>query len=154
MYHFQALCFGPLTAPRAFTKVFAAVSASARSRGIRLLGYLDAWWVLASSEREATHAVRSLLSLSRHPRNGDQREEVRPSALTARAVLRYDHCYRVFPSMARVEKFLAVAESFCSVISPPAQLWQVVLSHLALLDHLVPHGRLRLRSMQWHLESH
>ena len=37
--------------------------------------------------------------------------------------------------------------------SPPAQLWQVVLGHLASLERLVPHGRLRMRSLQWHLKS-
>ena len=38
--------------------------------------------------------------------------------------------------------------------SPPAQLWQVILGHLALLERLVPHGRLRMRSLQWHLKMH
>ena len=37
--------------------------------------------------------------------------------------------------------------------SPPAQLWQVILGHLALLERLVPHGRLRMRSLQWHLKT-
>ena len=37
--------------------------------------------------------------------------------------------------------------------SPPAQLWQVILGHLASLERLVPHGRLRMRSLQWHLKS-
>ena len=37
--------------------------------------------------------------------------------------------------------------------SPPAQLWQVILGHLASLKRLVPHGRLRMRSLQWHLKS-
>ena len=60
---------------------------------------------------------------------------------------------KVFPSLARVEQFLTVAERFCSMQSPPAQLWQVVLGHLASLERLVPHGRLRMRSLQWHLKS-
>ena len=60
---------------------------------------------------------------------------------------------KVFPSLARVEKFLAVAERFCSMQSPPAQLWQVILGHLASLERLVPHGRLRMRSLQWHLKT-
>ena len=60
---------------------------------------------------------------------------------------------RVFPSLARVEKFLTVAERFCSMQSPPAQLWQVILGHLASLERLVPHSRLRMRSLQWHLKS-
>ena len=57
---------------------------------------------------------------------------------------------KVFPSLARVEKFL-LTERFCSMQSPPAQLWQVILGHLASLERLVPHGRLRMRSLQWHL---
>ena len=49
---------------------------------------------------------------------------------------------RTFPSHARVEKFLSVAETFCTMSAPLAQLWQVVLDHLALLERLVPHSRL------------
>ena len=37
--------------------------------------------------------------------------------------------------------------------SPPAQLWPVILGHLASLERLVPHGRLRMRSLQWHLRT-
>ena len=47
-----------------------------------------------------------------------------------------------------------VAESFCAMDAPPAQLWQVILGHLASLKRLVPHGRLRMRSLQWHLKAH
>ena len=38
--------------------------------------------------------------------------------------------------------------------APPAQLWQVILGHLASLERLVPHGRLWMRSLQWHLGAH
>ena len=41
IYQFKVLCFGLSTAPQVFTRVFAAVSAWAHSRGIRLLRYLD-----------------------------------------------------------------------------------------------------------------
>ena len=61
---------------------------------------------------------------------------------------------KVFPSLARVEKFLTVAESFCTMDAPPAQLLQVILGHLASLERLVPHGRLRMRTLQWHLKAH
>ena len=37
--------------------------------------------------------------------------------------------------------------------APPARLWQVILGHLASLERLVPHGRLRMRSLQWHLKA-
>ena len=61
---------------------------------------------------------------------------------------------KVFLSLARVEKFLTVAESFCTMAASPAQLWQVILGHLASLEQLVPHCRLRMRSLQWHLKAH
>ena len=61
---------------------------------------------------------------------------------------------KIFPFLARVEKFPTVAESFCTMDAPPAQLWQVILGHLASLERLVPYGRLRMRSLQWHLKAH
>ena len=61
---------------------------------------------------------------------------------------------KAFSSLARVEKFLTVAESFCTMDAPPAQLWLVILGHLASLERLVPHGRLRMRTLQWHLKAH
>ena len=65
VYQFKALCFGLSTAPQVFTRVFAAVSAWAHSRGIRLLRYLDDWLVLSSSEKKAKESIRELLSLCR-----------------------------------------------------------------------------------------
>ena len=38
--------------------------------------------------------------------------------------------------------------------APPAQVWQVIFGHLASLERLVPHGRLRMRTLQWHLKAH
>ena len=61
---------------------------------------------------------------------------------------------RIFPSLARVEKFLSVVETFCALYAPPAQLWRVFSGHLASLERLVPHCRLRTRSLQWHLKTH
>ena len=61
---------------------------------------------------------------------------------------------KVFPSLAQVEKFLTVAASFCTMDAPPTQLWQVILCRLASLERLVPHGCLRMCSLQWHLKAH
>ena len=61
---------------------------------------------------------------------------------------------RIFLSLAQVEKFLPVAETFCTLSAPPTQLWQVVLGHLASLERLVPYSRLRMRCLQWHLKTH
>ena len=147
VYQFRALCFGLSTAPQVFTRVFAAVSAWAHSRGIRLLRYLDDWLVLSSSEKKAKQAVQSLLSLC-HTLGiviNEKKSDLVPSQTAKYLVMTIDTgAGKVFPSLARVEKFLSVAERFCAMESPPAQLWQVILGHLASLERLVPHGRLQI----------
>ena len=156
VYQFKALCFGLSTAPQVFTRVFAAVSAWAHARGIRLLRYLDDWLVLSSSEKKAKESIRELLSLCRTLGIviNEKKSDLVPSQSAKYLGMTIDTgAGKVFPSLARVEKFLTVAERFCTMQSPPAQLWQVVLGHLALLEQLVPHGRLRMRSLQWHLKS-
>ena len=156
VYQFKALCFGLSTAPQVFTRVFAAVSAWAHARGIRLLRYLDDWLVLSSSEKKAKESIRELLSLCRTLGIviNEKKSDLVPSQSAKYLGMTIDTgAGKVFPSLARVEKFLTVAERFCSMPSPPAQLWQVILGHLASLERLVPHGRLRMRSLQWHLKS-
>ena len=156
VYQFKALCFGLSTAPQVFTRVFAAVSAWAHARGIRLLRYLDDWLVLSSSEKKAKESIRELLSLCRTLGIviNEKKSDLVPSQSARYLGMTIDTgAGKVFPSLARVEKFLTVAERFCSMQSPPAQLWQVILGHLASLERLVPHGRLRMRSLQWHLKS-
>ena len=128
----------------------------AHARGIRLLRYLDDWLVLSSSEKRAKESIRELLSLCRTLGIviNEKKSDLVPSQPAKYLGMTIDTgAGKVFPSLARVEKFLTVAERFCTMQSPPAQLWQVVLGHLASLERLVPHGRLRMRSLQWHLKS-
>ena len=157
VYQLKALCFGLSTAPQVFTRVFVAVSAWAHSRGIRLLRYLDDWLVLSSSEKKARQAVQSLLSLC-HTLGiviNEKKSDLVPSQAAKYLDMTIDtDAGKVFPSLARVEKFLSVVERFCAMESPPAQLWQVILGHLASLERLVPHGHLRMRSLQWQLKTH
>ena len=128
----------------------------AHTHRIRLLRYLDGWLVLFSSEREAQQAVQSLLSICRT--FGiviNEKSDLVPSQTAKYLGMTIDTVAgKVFPSLARVEKFLTVVEIFCTMDAPPAQLWQVILSHLASLEWLVPHGRLRMRTLQWHLKVH
>ena len=156
VYQFRALCFGLSTTPQVFTRVLAVVSAWAHTHGIRLLHYLDDWLVLSSSEREAKQAVQLLLSLC--PTLGiviNKKSDLVPSQTAMHLGMTIDtEAGKVFPSLTRVEKFLTVAERFCTMDAPPAQLWQVILGHLASLEQLIPHGRLRMRTLQWHLKAH
>ena len=153
---FRAMCFGLSTAPQVFTRVFAVVSEWAHSHGIRLLHYLDNWLVLASSEREAQQAVQSFLSLCRTLGIVmNEKSDLVPSQTAKYLSMTIDtEAGKVFPSLASVEKFLTVTESFCTMDALPSQLWQVILGHLASLERLVPHSRLQMRSLQWHLKVH
>ena len=126
------------------------MSAWAHSHRIRLLRYRDDWWILASSEQEAKQSVQSLLGIMIN-----EKSDLMPSQTAKYCSMTIDtEAGKVFPSLARVEKFLTVAESFCTIDAPPAQLWQAILGHPASLERLVPHGRLRMRSLQWHLKVH
>ena len=139
VYQFKALCFGLSTAPQVFTRVFAAVSAWAHARGIRLLRYLDDWLVLSSSEKKAKESIRELLSLCRTLGIviNEKKSDLVPSQSAKYLGMTIDTgAGKVFPSLASVEKFLTVAERFCSMQSPPAQLWQVILGHLASLERV------------------
>ena len=123
---------------------------------IRLLRYLDDWLVLSSSEKKAKESIRELLSLCRTLGIviNEKKSDLVPSQSAKYLGMTIDTgAGKFFPSLARVEKFLTVAERFCSMQSPPTQLWQVILGHLASLERLVPHGRLRMRSLQWHLKT-
>ena len=136
--------------------MFAVVSEWAHSHGIHLLQHLDNWLVLASLEAEAKKNIQDLLSVC-HPLNIVINEESNlvPSQTANYLGMTIDTgAARILPSHARVEKFLSVAETFCSMSAPPAQLWQVVLGHLASLERLVPYSRFRMRSLQRHLKTH
>ena len=61
---------------------------------------------------------------------------------------------RAYPTVPRVDKFIATARKFLLRREPPAQLWQVLLGHMSSLEKMVPRGRLRMHSLQWHLKSH
>ena len=119
--------------------------------------YLDDWLVLASSEMEAKKNVQDLLSLclSLGIVINEKKSDLVPSQTANYLGMTIDTgAARIFPSLAWVEKFLSVAETFCTLSAPPAQLWQVVLGHLASLERLVPHSQLQMRSLQWHLKTH
>ena len=154
VYQFKTLCFGLSTAPQVFTRVFAAVSAWAHSRGIRLLRYLDDWLVLSSSEKKAKQSIRELLSLC-HTLGiviNEKKSDLVPSQSAKYLGMTIDTgAGKVFPSLASREIPYGSGEILFQ--SPPAQLWQVILGHLASLERLVPHGRLRMRSLQWHLKT-
>ena len=108
--------------PQVFTRVFAAVSAWAHTRGIRLLRYLDDWLVLASSETKARQHVQDLLLLC-HDLGivvNEEKSDLVPSRSASYIGMTIDTVAgKVSPSRARVEKFLRLAGNFVKMNSPP-----------------------------------
>ena len=152
VHQFRVLCFGLSTAPQVFTRVFATVSAWAHARGVCLLRYLDDWLVLASVQH-----VRDLLSLcnslgvvlNREKSDLSLSQSVEYLGMTIDTV-----AARAYPTLPRIDKFIATARKFLARRDPPAQRWQVLLGHMSSLEKLVHCGRLRMCSLQWHLKSH
>ena len=148
--------------------MFTAVYAWAHSHGICLLRYLDDLLVLGSSEAAAKKNVQDPLSLCHSlgiviNEKSDlvplqtainEKSDLVPLQTANYLSMTINTAARIFPALERVKKFLSMAESFRALSAPPAQLWQVLLGPLASLARLVPHSRLRMRSVQWHLKMH
>ena len=156
VYQFQALCFGLSTAPQVFTSLRGAVSVGTHSRDQtspvsgRLVGPL----LLGAGGQAGSPGAALALS---HPRDCDKQEEVGSRALADREVSWYDHRYwgrQGFSVSSASRKIPDVSGELLFHGRPPAQLWQVILGHLASLERLVPHSRLRMRFLQWHLKTH
>ena len=151
VYQFKALCFGLSTAPQVFTRVMAPVSAILHSMGIRMRRYLDDWLVQSSSRDSLVRDLQTVLSLC-HELGivvNPQKSNLVPSQLVQYLGVVIDSTsFRASPSPDRISRLLSTAGEFRSSASPPASLWLSLLGALSSLAHLVPGGRLRMRSLQ------
>ena len=150
-YQFNSLCFGLSTAPQVFTRVMAPVSTILHSLGIRMRRYLDDWLVQSSSREGLLQDLEVVLSLCRvlgivvNP----EKSNFTPSRVVQylRVVINVQ-TFMASPSPDRVSRLLSTAGEFLRSAAPPASLWQSLLGMLSSLSHLVPGGRLRMRSLQ------
>ena len=151
VYQFSALCFGLSTAPQIFSRVMAPVSAILHSWGIHMRWYLDDWLVQSSSRESLLHDLQVVLDLCR-----ELGIVVNPakSRLVPSRVVQYigvvidSQSFRASPSLDRITRLLLTAGEFLSWADPPAGTWLSLLGMLSSLSHLVPGGRLRVRSLQ------
>ena len=151
VYQFKALCFGLSTAPQVFTRVMAPVSAILHSMGIRMRRYLDDWLVQSPSRESLLRDLQTILHLC-HELGiviNPQKSNLVPSQVVQYLGVVIDTTsFRAFLSQERISKLQSTAEEFWSSASPPASLWLSLLGVLSSLAHLVPGGRLRMRSLQ------
>ena len=151
VHQFKALCFGLSTAPQVFTRVMAPVSAILHSMGIRMRRYLDDWFVQSSSRESLVRDLQTVLHLC-HELGivvNPQKSNLIPSQVVQYLGVMIDATsFRASPSPECISRLLSTAGEFQSSASPPASLWLSLLGVLSSLAHLVPGGRLRMRSLQ------
>ena len=151
VYQFKALCFGLSTAPQVFTRVMAPVSAILHSLGIRIRRYLDDWLVQSSSRESLLRDLQTVLSLC-HELGiviNPLKSNLVPSQVVQHLGVVIDSTsFRASPSVERVTRLQSTAVAFQSCASPTMSLWLSLLGVLSSLAHLVPGGRLRMRSLQ------
>ena len=153
VYQFSALCFGLSTAPQVFTRVMAPVSAILHSWGIRMRRYLDDWLIQSSSRDSPSRSPGSSGSSGSLPRAGDSSQSAK-SHLVPSQVVQYlgvaidSRSFQASPSSERVARLRSTADAFLSCAATPASTWLSLLGMLSSLSHLVPGGRLRVRSLQ------
>ena len=121
VYQFKVLCFGLSTAPQVFTRVFDLISKWVHARGIRLLRYLDDWPIMGSSEPTVRQHIWDLLSFC-HSLGiviNEEKSDLVPMQRARYLGMEFDTvAARIYPTVARVDKFLTVAERFLLLESP------------------------------------
>ena len=135
--------------PQVFTRVMAPVSAILHSMGIRMRRYLNDWLVQSSCRESLLRDLQTVLQLC-HELGivvNPQKSNLVPSQVVQYLGVVIDTTsFRASPSQEHISK--STAEEFRSSASPPASLWLSLLGVLSSLAHLVPGGRLRMRSLQ------
>ena len=151
VYQFKALCFGLSTAPQVFTRVMAPVSAILHSLGIHMRRYLDDWLVQSSSRESLLEDLQTVLRLC-HKLGvviNPKKSNLIPSQVVQYLWVVIDSTsFWASPSVERISRLHSTAAVFQSCASPTASLWLSLLGVLSSLAHLVPGGRLRMRSLR------
>ena len=151
VYQFTALCFGLSTAPQVFSRVMAPISAILHTMGIRMRRYLDDWLVQSSSRDSLLRDLQTVLRLCHELGVVINLEK---SNLIPSQVVQYlgmvinAQSFVASPSPDRISRLLSTAGEFRSSVSPPTSVWLSLLGMLSSLAHLVPGGRLCMRSLQ------
>ena len=145
-YQYRALCFGLSTALQVFTMVMAPVSTILHQLGIRIRRYLDYWLVQAQSRELVLQVLETVLSLLREL--GVVVNLVPSQWVLYLGIVIDSLSFKASPSQPRVEKLLSIIEEFLPSRQQPLSSWRVLLGTLSSLFHLVPGGRLWMRSLQ------
>ena len=151
VYQFTTLCFGLSTALQVFTQVMAPVSAILHSWGVRMRRYLDDWLVQSSSRESLLRDLQVVLDLCRELGIviNPEKSNLEPSQVVQYlGVIINAESFVASPSPDRVSRLQSTTGEFLSSAAPPASVWLSLLEMLSSMAHLVPGGRLHMRSLQ------
>ena len=151
VYQFTALCSGLSTAPQVFSWVMAPVSAILHSWGIHMRRYLDDWLVQSSSRDSLLTDLQVVLDLCRELGiiANPKKSHLEPSQVIQYLGVVIDaQSFRASPLPDRIARLRSTAGEFLSSADPPVSTWLSLLGMLSSLSHLVPGGRLQVRSLQ------
>ena len=113
--------------------------------------YLDDWLVQSPSRGSLLGDLQTVLQLCHELGvvvNPQQSNLVPSQVVLYLGVVIDSASFRASPSAERISRLQSTATVFQSCASPTAGLWLLLLGILSSLAHLVPGGRLRMRSLQ------
>lgn len=156
VYQFKALCFGPTSAPRVFTKIVSVVAAHLRSQNVRLAVYLDDW-MSVNQEKQALLQDRELM-LNLLTRLGfiinlEKSNLIPTQTITYLGALFKLKKFLVFPTQDRIQSLLAAVQDLMNG-QITARHYLRVLGIIASCLELIPNARLFMRPLQIHLLQH
>ena len=154
IFQFRALCFGLSTAPQVFTRVLAPLSKIVHLAGFRMILYLDDWLVIGKTKEELLKAKKFILNLVQELGIvlNLEKSVLEPSQVTSYLGVQINSSTLwASPTEKRVNNALSLISEFVSCGAKPAKSWQSLLGHMSSLEKLVPGARIRMRSLQFHL---
>ena len=124
------------------------------SIGIRLRRYLDDWLIQSSSREVVLRDLQVVLDLCMALGivvNPEKSNFVPSQKVLYLGTVLDTQTLVAPPSPDRVARLLSLGGEFLSSVQHPATCWQSLLGTLSSLTHLVPGGRLCMRSLQFQL---
>lgn len=156
VYQFTALCFGPTSAPRVFTKIVAVVAAYLRTFAIRIATYLDDWLALNQTLQglllNRQRVLDTMVDLG-FMINLTKSNLVPTQTIVYIGAFLHLRKGLVFPTQERV---LAIKAAICRIQNGhnTAQDYLHLLGLIASCLQLIAYAKLFMRPIQLHLLKH
>ncbi|VDI17093.1 Hypothetical predicted protein [Mytilus galloprovincialis] len=152
---FKALPFGPTSAPRVFTKIVAAVvAAHLRSRGIRLVVYLDDWFLLNQEKSQLIldrELVLNLLVELGFIINLKKSTLDPSQQITYLGAMFLLDLGIVLPTVERTSKLITSSQAMILQNQVVARDFLHLLGIMSSCLEIIPNARLHMRPVQIHL---